>query len=206
MRPWGRDDEEVECYGVDLDALYVNTDFRVAVLDVLRGPKRTGLESVCRYAAPEEFHEAEEEQIGWFSSFGRKKKQQQRDSEDVDTEGGDDISGTEGGGTALERSQSQKKKGGGWWGGKKRAAAAAAAQEEKALVRAAQRELQRQQQEARRAGPEGNWLWQLVTEVIPSDFYSDCTDILSERLPPAHNRHRNPKCHPTRGTHLVCAV
>lgn len=54
-RPWGRNGEEIECYGLDLDALYVNTGFRVAILDTLRGPDRTKVRSVCRYAEPVEF-------------------------------------------------------------------------------------------------------------------------------------------------------
>ena len=49
------------------------------------------------------------------------------------------------------------------------------------------------------AEPQGNWLWQLVREVLPEDLNDDCTDILNEEFPPAHNRRRNPKCHPCPG-------
>jgi hypothetical protein len=47
----------------------------------------------------------------------------------------------------------------------------------------------------------GNWLWQLVTEVVPP-LSRDDTDVLDDLLPPPHNRHRNPKCHPTRRRNL----
>jgi hypothetical protein len=54
VRPWGRDGDEVDCYGVDLDALYVNTGFRVAIMDLFRGPARQGRPPLCRFAGPDE--------------------------------------------------------------------------------------------------------------------------------------------------------
>jgi hypothetical protein len=91
FRPWGRNGEDVECYGLDLDAFYVNTGFRTAILDVFRGPQRLHLKSVCRFAEPSEFIKRKKSKR-WLGLFGRK----QAGTEDSDNEGGDSHAPTPG--------------------------------------------------------------------------------------------------------------
>ncbi len=142
---------QVECYGLDLDALYVNTGFRVAIMDMLQGPARLGRPSLCRFAGPEEFAE-EEVKTGWFSSWSKKEAEKKKRREAAQARVDAEISAAE---TAQE------------------------------LLDAA-----RAREEEGDDDVSGNWLWQLVTEVLPPRMEDDMTDILDEKLPPAHNRHR----------------
>lgn len=145
MRPWGRDGEDVECYGIDLDALYVNTGFRIAVLDIFRGPARLKLPSVTRFAGPEEFKPKKRTRglLGFFGGGG-----------------GSSSDDDEGVSTAPELHTAYGDKKAEW-------------------------------------NPQGNWLWQLATELVPVE--RDDTDVLNSEIPPPFNRHRNPKCHPHAG-------
>jgi hypothetical protein len=165
IRPWGRDGEDVECFGIDLDALYVNTGFRTAILDVLRGPARTGTANVCRFAEPEEFQPKKKKRwFGWGKKEAKTAAARRRDST------ASSLSG------APTRDE---------------------------MIEAATRA-----QAARMQGPTastdsagqprlpGNWLWQLVPELLPRDGKADATDVLDAAIPPRHNRRRNPDCHP----------
>ena len=95
-RPWGRNGEDIECYGIDLDALYVNTGFRVAVLDVLRGPERLHGRQLCRFAGPEEFVPKKKKRT-LFGLFSRKKSTASSESD------GSDLEMEHGGGADAEK-------------------------------------------------------------------------------------------------------
>jgi hypothetical protein len=92
VRPWGRNGEDVECYGLDLDAFYVNTGFRTAILDVFRGPQRLHLNSVCRFAEPSEFIKRKKSKR-WLGLFG--KKQASTEGSDHDSDSGSPTSGND---------------------------------------------------------------------------------------------------------------
>lgn len=52
------------------------------------------------------------------------------------------------------------------------------------------------------SNPDGNWLWQLATELVPAE--DDQTDVLNDEVPPVWNRIRNRKTQPmVRGTEEV---